>query len=184
MKTVLMTLSAMLVVGGQAWSADHDPKAIAALLKDSKISLLQGIERAEKSNGPVTSAKFEISDGKLILSIYTIPEGLDVEPEKATLTELHGIATEAPFKPETEVFQDKEHIARSAVHMTLAQLSPLTLKQIIKKALKQQPGTPIDVRNPMVRGKRPVADVVIIGSDQSVSMVSVDLLSGNAISPK
>lgn len=178
--SLLITSLLMTVALTSARAGNHDPKAIAALLKDAKISLLEGIEYAQKTSGPTTSAKFEIDGGKLVLSIYTIPEGLGVEPEKATLTELGGSATEAPFKPAVEVFKDKEHIARASVHMTLFQLSPFNLKQVVERALKKVAGTPIDVRNPMVRNHRPVADVVIVDSYQDVFMVTVDLLTGKA----
>ncbi len=113
-----------------------------------------------------------------MLSVYTVPEGLGVEPEKATLTEFGGAVSESPFKPSAEVFADKEHIARSAVHMTLFQQSRYTLAQVVLQALKQVPGIPIDVRNPMIRGKRPVADVVIVDSYEQAFTVTVDLLTG------
>lgn len=179
MKSKLSVLSLMLLLAASSLrAADHDPKVIIPLLKDAKITLLEGIGYAEKTSGVVTSAKFEVDNGKLILSIYTIPEGLGVEPEKATLTELGGLATEDPFKPNVEVFADKEHIARASVHMTLFQLSPYTLKQIIGFALKKVPGTPIDVRNPRVRSRRAVADVIIADAKDDAHTVTVDLLTG------
>jgi hypothetical protein len=162
-----------------AFGGGHDPKAIAILLKDAKISLVDGIDQAERSSGPATSAKFEIGDdGKLVLSVYTIPEGLAVEPEKATLTELSGDPTISPFVSVGHVFADKEHIARASVHMTLFQLSKMSLKQVIRKALHRIPGSALDVRNPVVRNRRPVADVIINGLDKEFYVVTVDLLNG------
>jgi hypothetical protein len=115
----------------------------------------------------------------LILSVYTTPEGLGVEPEKATLTEISGVVTESPSKPIVEVFTDKEHIARASVHMTMFQLSRFSLKQVIKIALTRVCGTPIDVRNPRVRNHRPIADVVVVDDrTEDVSTVTVDLLNG------
>ena len=130
--------------------------------------------------------KFEIGDdGKLVISIYTVPEGLGVEPEKATLTELSGDPKAVAVKLVPEVFTDKEHIARAAVHMTLFQLSKLSLKQTIEVALKNTSGNPIDIRNPMVRGKRPVADVIIYkATEDSFYSVTVDLLSGKSTAKK
>ena len=105
-----------------------------------------------------------------------------MEPEKATLTEISGDVAVAPFKPEFEVFTDKEHIARASVHMTLLQLSKFTLKQTIRRALARQAGVPIDVRNPRVIDGRPVADVIIAtddcDEDNDAATVRVDLLSG------
>lgn len=45
--------------------------ALAAALKDAKVSLADGIKASEKSGTPI-SAKFEIEDGKLQLSVYTM----------------------------------------------------------------------------------------------------------------
>jgi len=173
----ILTLSALSYT---AFAADHDPRHIAAMLKDAKITLLQGIDQAERSSGAVTSAKFEIEDGKLNLSIYTVPEGLSSTPDAATLTELSGDSAATPFAPSAEVFADKEHIARASEHMVLFQLSRFTLKQVIQKALLVKAGTPIDVRDPTVRARHPVADVVIIGNDGAPTTVAVDLQSGCA----
>lgn len=162
----------------QAFAADHDPKNIIPLLKTAKMTLLEGIEYSEKTSGVATSAKFEVDNGKLMLSVYTIPEGFGVEPEKATLTEISGSADDDLTKLTAEVFADREHIARATVHMTLFQLSKLSLKEVIERALNEQCGTPIDVRNPIVRNHRPVADVIIVDEYQSVFTVTVDLLNG------
>jgi hypothetical protein len=179
MKNTFVALAVVLATVS-AFAGNHDPKAIIPLLKGSKVSLLEGIDYAEKTSGVATSAKFEVSDDKLVLSVYTIPEGLGVEPEKATLTELSGPASEGASALAPEVFADKEHIARASVHMTLFQLSKFTLKEVIQKALRRQPGQAIDVRNPVVRNRRPVADVIIATDceNEAAVTVSVDLLSG------
>jgi len=48
-----------------------DAAALAAALKDAKVSLADGLRAAEKSGTPI-SAKFELEDGKLQLSVYTM----------------------------------------------------------------------------------------------------------------
>lgn len=177
MKTILLTL-ALLVSLNTVQAADHDPKSIIPLLKDSKVSLLDAISYAIANSGPATSAKFEVANNKLMVSIYTVPEGLNVEAEKATLTEFSGPAIEGTKGLKAEIFVDKEHIARASVHMTLFQLSRFDLTKVVQIAVKRKPGTAIDVRNPIVRNERPVADVVIVDKQNQVSTVTVDLLSG------
>lgn len=172
---IIAVLSSQLAMAGE-----HAPEKIIPLMKGAKISLMDGIVLAEKSGAVATSAKFEISDsGKLELSVYTVPEGLKVEPEKATLTELSGDASKAPFTFKEEVFADKVHIARAAVHMTMIQLSKLSLKEVLQKATAGNKGVPIDVRNPMVRNGVPVADVVVALPNGKATTVSVDLATGN-----
>jgi hypothetical protein len=180
MKKILMTVTLLSLTALNAF-ASNEPKDILPLLRGAKMSLLDGIAYAEKLSGPATSAKFEVEDGKLNLSVYTVPGGLAQAPEAAALSEVSGNVLEAPFKASVEVFADKEHIARAAVHMTLLQQSPFSLSQIIGKALARVPGgSPIDVRNPMIRNKRPVADVVIADDDgDEAYTVSVDLLNGS-----
>ena len=39
--------------------------------------------------------------------------------------------------------------------------------------------TPIDVRNPMVRDRRAIADVVVINEKQKAFTITVDLLTGS-----
>src|SRR6266566_1587285 len=54
-----------------AWAEADDPKALAAALKDATATLQGGLKASEAQGTPI-SAKFEIEDGKLQLSIYTM----------------------------------------------------------------------------------------------------------------
>jgi len=170
-----------LLISAVAAAAEHAPEKIIPKMKQARLSLMDGIALAEKNGAVATSAKFEITNsGVLQLSVYVVPEGLGREPEAVTLTELAGDTAQSPFKFETEVFQDKEHIARSAVHMTMFQLSRLSLKDVLKKANAVLGGVPIDVRNPRVRDGKPVADVTMALPNGASAVVRVDLISGQA----
>src|SRR6266566_6060795 len=48
-----------------------DPKASAAAMKDATATLQGGLKASEPQGTPI-SAKFEIEDGKLQLSVYTM----------------------------------------------------------------------------------------------------------------
>src|ERR1700724_4906195 len=54
-----------------AWAEADDPKALAAALKDATATLQGGLKASEREGTPI-SAKFEIEDGKLQLSVYTM----------------------------------------------------------------------------------------------------------------
>ena len=54
-----------------AWAEADDPKALAAALEDATATLQGGLRASEREGTPI-SAKFEIEDGKLQLSIYTM----------------------------------------------------------------------------------------------------------------
>jgi hypothetical protein len=109
-------------------------------LPESKHTLVEAIRQAEKTIGAPISAKFEFEDDKLWLSVYTAKGGKVPDPEHNTLMELRGEPSGAQWQPATEVFQDKEHIARSAAQLTLIQLSGSSLEGavLVKMALARQ----------------------------------------------
>src|SRR6202048_3933254 len=51
--------------------AEGDPAALAAALKNTSATLQGGLKASEAQGTPI-SAKFEIEDGKLQLSVYTM----------------------------------------------------------------------------------------------------------------
>src|SRR5204863_1054067 len=55
----------------EAGETVKDAPALAAALKDAKLSLGDGLKVSERSGTPI-SAKFELDDGKLQLSVYTM----------------------------------------------------------------------------------------------------------------
>src|SRR5437870_12275234 len=54
-----------------AWAEADDPRALDAALKDATATLQGGLKASEREGTPI-SAKFEIEDGKLQLSVYTM----------------------------------------------------------------------------------------------------------------
>jgi hypothetical protein len=54
-----------------AWAEEGDPAALAAAMKDARATLQDGLKSSEPQGTPI-SAKFEIEDGKLQLSVYTM----------------------------------------------------------------------------------------------------------------
>ena len=182
MKNLLITLTtAVFALSMVTVPARAGDEAVLAQLAKTKISLLDGIKQAERGKAVVISAKFELDDnGKLSLSIYTAPQGLDVPAETNPLTELSGDPTVTPFAPAAEVFADKEHIARASTHLAILQLSEMSLTQIIKEAMEEQEGTPYSVANPMIRDHRAVADVFILNKQGKSVRVSVDVQNCDA----
>ncbi len=176
MKQLLMIPLVAVAVNSYALAGDA---LVIAKLKDSKISLLEGIKQAEQKSGPVISAKFELDGDNLSLSVYTAPQGLKTPADTNELTELSGDPAIAPFAPAAEVFKDKEHIARASVHLTIMQMSNFTLSELIEKALAVHSGVPYSVANPMVRSGRPVADVFIADENGHSVMVTIDVRTGH-----
>jgi uncharacterized membrane protein YkoI len=162
--------------------AHADKSGDAELLKrlgESKHSLVDGIKQAEKANGAAISAKFEVEEGKLWLSVYTAKNGRDKDAEHNTLMELKGEPSAAEWRPKTEIFEDKEHLARSAMQLTLLQLSKLSLADVIKKASAGQKGT-VYSAIPAVNNGKPVVVVLFATPDGKTTRVDVDLQTGKA----
>jgi len=174
-RQMIVIAAAALVYGGALQARQHgDDKELVSKLSASRHTLADGIRQAEKVSGPAISAKFEMKGDQLMLSVYTAKEGRDRDAEHNTLMELIGPATGATWAPETEVFADKEHIARSAMHLTLLQMSRMSLTDAIKKAEAQQPGT-VYSAIPSVQNGRPVVDVLVATKDGQSKHISVDL---------
>src|SRR5713101_7881621 len=84
-------------VGGTATESDPVP----GKLKSAKHSLIEGIQQAQKENGVAISAKFEVEDGKLLLSVYTAKAGVEKDAEHNVLMELNCDAAKAKWEPKS-----------------------------------------------------------------------------------
>src|SRR5215472_15942431 len=72
--TTLVSLAALIFVTSSGWTQPHDDKERAELakaMKDAKVPLAQGVSASTKEGKPI-SARYEVEDGKLQLSVYTM----------------------------------------------------------------------------------------------------------------
>src|SRR5262245_43873678 len=118
---VVISVMAFLTVTAYAEDS-KDVQALLEALGKSKHSLLDGLRQAESANGVPISAKFEMEDGKLSLSVYTAGKGLNVPAEQNVLQELSGSPETEQWTPNVEVFKDVPHVARSSEQLTLMAL--------------------------------------------------------------
>lgn len=173
---IVRTSAALLVLIGalsglSLTAAEGGEDTLLARLKESKHTLAGGIAQSEKENGVAISAKFEMKGDVLMLSVYTAKAGLAKDSEHNALIELIADATQDPWKPEIEVFEDKKHLTRSAMQLTLVQLSKLTLADAIKKAESAQAGTVYSII-PAVKDGNAVFNVKVANAEgKSVSVV-------------
>jgi hypothetical protein len=177
---------ALLVLGAAAAAVafagdDADSAALVKALPSAKQSLADGIRAAAKDPAVAISAKFEMDDhGKLSLSVYTAGKGLGVDSEDNVLAELAGSPETDKWTPETEVFKDVAHVARSSQQLTLMALSPLSLADVVAKASGK--GTVVSV-TPRLRDRKAVF-VVETAADGKLSEWLLDAKTGEAIPPK
>ena len=135
-----------------ARSENADQAALLKAMSGAKVSLEQGIAEVAKGTEVPTEAKYEMEDGKLILSVYTSAKGFDTAAEDNSFNEYGGDATAATWAPKKEVFDDLKHIARSAQYHTLLSMTKMTIPAIIKKASAQ--GTVFSVKEKVRNGKQ------------------------------
>jgi hypothetical protein len=75
MKVALMIIVSLTLAGlCPAWSAEQDDAALIKAMSGAKVTLQQGLTASEREGRPI-SAKFEMENGKLQLSVYTEKNG-------------------------------------------------------------------------------------------------------------
>lgn len=170
------TLAMFLALGISlaAHAADGGDAETVSRLSASKHTLVEAIRQAERTNGSVISAKFEFEDGKLWLGVYAAKAGRAHDAESNTLIELKGEPNAAAWTPATEVFEDKEHLTRSAAQLTLMQLTKLGLADIVAKASIGQAGVAYSAI-PAVKNGRAVVVVAFALPTGKAAAVDVDL---------
>lgn len=173
------TTAALLALGAAVALPGNRTDELLQSLAKSKHTLAEGITQSAKAPAEAISAKFELEDGKLSLSVYTVAKGLEVDAEHNVLQELAGSPEEASWKPETEVFKDVEHVARSATQLTLLSLSKVSLADILKKAEKDQSGTIYSI-TPQIHGRKAIIAVLVAAQGKSVEL-QYDLTTGERI---
>jgi hypothetical protein len=164
---------AMLASGHHSAFAQAD-QALLRAIPNAKVSLAQGIAQVAKGSEVPTEAKYEMEDGKLMLSVYTSAKGFDTAAEDNGFNEYSGEATAAAWGPHKEVFSDLKHIARSAQYHTLLSMTRVTIPTVIQKASAQ--GTVFSVKE-KVRNGKPVFEVMT-AQGNTAKTTFYDLMTG------
>jgi len=157
--SMFMALSGILGTPSARAEDSKDAQALIEALGNSKVSLLDGVRQAASGGAVPISAKFELEDGKLSLSVYTAEKGLAVPPEQNVLEELSG-SPEEKWTPKVEVFKDVPHVARSSEQLTLMALGKSSLADTIARVQKTQPGTVFSA-TPIIRNHKPAMEILV-----------------------
>jgi hypothetical protein len=163
-----------LIVPVVAHAAGSEDTETLKHLPAAKHTLIEGIRQAEQASGAAISAKFEFEDGKFWLSVYTAKDSRVHDAEHNALMELKGEANAAVWKPNTEVFEDKKHLTRSAMQLTLMQLTKKGLADIVTEASNGQSGTPYSAI-PAVKDGKAVVVVLFATQDGKTKAVNINL---------
>jgi uncharacterized membrane protein YkoI len=141
------------------FASDDDDEGQEALVKklgDAKINLQQGLTASEQA-GQTISAKFEVDEGKLQLSVYTAKDGKFFEA-------LVNFVTGKVLKIEPITEGDDLAAANSqSVAMAKAKIS---LKEAVDKAMAQSGNARAVSVVPSLKDGRPVVSVVLLDGER------------------
>jgi len=114
----------------RAWAEGSDPAALAAALKDATATLQGGLKASEREGTPI-SAKFEIDEGKLQLSIYTMKgdDFMEVVADPGT-----GAVTEA------EKIKDADDLKEATAQKAAMAKAKVPLASAAETAVNANPG--------------------------------------------
>jgi len=150
---------ATLVGSYSSLLAEEVDQTLLRAIGNAKVTMAQGIAQVAKGTEVPTEAKYEMENGKLMLSVYTSAKGFETAAEDNSFNEYSGEATAASWAPKKEVFADLKHIARSAQYHTLLSMTRVTIPAVIQKASPQ--GTVFSVKE-KVRNGKPVFEVMTL----------------------
>lgn len=142
-----------------AFSADDEDasqEALIKLLDSAKINLQQGLAASEQQGKPI-SAKFEVDDGKLQLSVYTAKEGKFFE---VLINHVTGKVLRA--EPITEG-DDLTAATEQSAAMANAKTS---LQAVVDKTMAQSTNTRAVSVVPSMRDGHPIASIDVLTYNQ------------------
>ena len=152
---------AALAISYVARSQEHDQQALVKAMGDVKVSLQQGLTASQREGRPI-SAKFEMEDGKLQLSVYTDKDGKFSE-----VIVDHNAGSVAKSEPITDA-DDLTHAKSQSAAMAKAKTQ---LKDAVDKALSKAAGARAVSATAEMKSGRSVASIELLrgGQIQSVT---------------
>ncbi len=155
MRTMAAFVIALVFVVPTGWAqtpADQEHAELAKALKDARIPLERGLTASTKEGKPI-SAKYEVEDGKLQLSVYTM--------KGDNFSEVivdHKTGKIAKAEPITKG-DDLSHAKEQSEAMAKAKRS---LGAAASEAVKENKGYRVVSVMPAMKDGHPVADVTLV----------------------
>ena len=126
--------------------------ALAAALKNAKVNLSDGLNASAREGKPL-SAKFEIDDGKLQLSVYTTKADgfaeVVIDPKTGAITK-------------AEKITDAEDLDAAATQKAAMEKATTSLPSATQKALMANAGYQAVSITPELREGHPTADITLL----------------------
>jgi hypothetical protein len=139
-------------MSARAEDGEKNLPALAAALTNAKVNLGEGLKASEREGKPV-SAKFEIDDGKLQLSVYTM--GTDGFVEVVIDPKTGAIA-------KADKITDAEDIDAAAKQKAAMEKATTSLFAATQKAVKANAGYQAVSVTPELSEGHPTADITLL----------------------
>src|SRR5258708_1700586 len=135
---------------------DEGQEKLIKLLDASKINLQQGLAASEQQGQPI-SAKFEVDDGKLQLSVYTAKDGNFSEVQ---VDHTNGKVMKA------EPITEGDDLAAANSQSAAMTDAKITLKEAIDKSLTSSANARVVSAVPSLKNGHPVVSIVLLDGGQ------------------
>jgi hypothetical protein len=148
----VVALAGLLLTPAQAVDETQQRAELAKALAGAKVTLHSGLQTSASQGKPL-SAKFEVEDGKLQLSIYTMKgDGFS----EVAINPVSGKVDKA------EAITDKEDLEHATAQKAAMDKAKITLLAAAGKALKSNSGYQAVSIVPQMKADHPVAEVTLL----------------------
>ena len=156
---VLFTVMGVWLVasysGGAQPSRDQEHAELAKALKAAKVSLEEGLTASEREGQPI-SGEFEIEEGKLQLSVYTMKGNAFSE---VIVDHMTGKIAEA------ETITSREDLTAAKAQAEAMTKAKQPLRAVVDKAVKANQGFRAVSIFPALKEGHPVAEITLAKDD-------------------
>src|SRR2546421_6601838 len=148
----VVAVAGSLLTPARAADEAQERAGLAEALSGAKVTLHSGLQTSASQGKPI-SAKFEVEDGKLQLSIYTMKgDGFS----EVVINPVSGKADKA------ETITDKGDLEHATAQKAAVDKAKITLLAAADKALKSNSGYQVVSIFPQMKADHPVADVTLL----------------------
>jgi hypothetical protein len=155
-----LAIAFIWLLGGQLNAAekydDKEHAELAKALKDAKVSLEKGLSASESQGKPI-SGKFEVEDGKLQLSVYTMKGDKFSE-----VIVDHKTGKTA----KTEAITGGDDLTAAKAQSGAMAKAKVSLRNATEKAVKANKGFRAVSITPSLKDGHPVAEVTLVKGDE------------------
>jgi hypothetical protein len=149
---VALAVTGILAAVALPSRAEDNPGALAKALPEASVSLDQGLKASEREGKPI-SGKFELEDGALQLSVYTIRAG---EFSEVIVDHKTGGITKA------EKITDADDLKNAKEQSQAMAKAKLTLDEAVETATKANSGYRAVSAMPTLDSGKPVANITLM----------------------